>query len=749
MTPGSSSSGDLSGFSMTELFRIDADNQLTTLSEGLLALGSGVDASSVLEELMRAAHSIKGAARIVNVDAAVGIAHVMEDVFVSAQKNPGARFPQSRIDLMLKGTDLLRSVIFDTEPKPTAAEIAEFVRKCGLPADAEESSAPAPTPKPEPAKQELAAQEPQAAEASRSETQTRSVRIGSDNLDRLVSLAGENRITLNRANRFNKEAEEIATVQRSLLISLRGFAETFAGSPQAAEHLEDIRRKIAAAEDLAEQLRLGLDEYSFQISQLGNRLYTEALSCRMRPFADCVLSLKRLVRDLSRSLGKPCRLEVRGENTEVDRDILERLESTLTHLIRNALDHGIEPSHIRDAVGKDPQATITISAAHVSGRLVIRLSDDGRGIDPEYIRKEIVARGLISRVAASTLTFAEVMEFLFLPGFSMSNKVTEISGRGVGLDAVRSTAKALRGTIRVHSTLGAGTTFELSTPISQALARCLLVDIAGTPCALPLARIEGVANIPEEETHYTEGRQHCDWNGQRIGLINAAQVLEFEENQPLTSPLSVVIMSEAGKQFGVVVANFLGEEELLLQPLDSELGKIRDLAATSLMADGSPVLVLDDEDFLLSIRTLAGEGRLRVSKTDKHEDSDVAKHVLVVDDSLTVRELERKLLTERGYEVTTAVDGMDGLSTLREGKFDMVITDVDMPRMDGIELVEKIRANPHFRDLPVMIVSYKDRQEDRERGLEAGADYYLAKSSFHSDELARMVEQFIGPAYQS
>ena len=730
-------SGDLSGFSMTELFRIDADNQLTTLSEGLLALGSGVDPAAVFEELMRAAHSIKGAARVVNVDAAVGIAHAMEDVFVAAQNNPGQPFTQEKIDLMLKGSDLLRGVIFEDESKPSKAEIAAFVSSCAVD-DSEQTPVT-----------NVAKQEPAQPEIQRLETQTRSVRIGSDNLDRLVSLAGENRITLNRANRFNKEAEEILAAQQSLSVALGGLSRLLNGIPQAAAQLADIRQTLLGLENTSQRHRLGLDEYSFQISQLGSRLYTEALSCRMRPFSDCVLSLKRLVRDLGRSLGKPCRLEIHGDATEVDRDILEKLESTLTHLIRNALDHGVEPPHIRESAGKEAEALITISAAHVSGRLVIRISDDGFGINPEHIRKEIVQRGLIGAGAAAHLTFPEVMEFLFLPGFSMSKSITEISGRGVGLDAVRSTARGLRGTIRVQSILGGGTTFELSTPISQALARCLLVDISGIPCAIPLARIEGVANIPDRETSFTEGRQHCDWNGQRIGLISAAQVLEFEEREPVSDKLPVVIMTEAGQQFGVVVSGFLGEEEMLLQSLDPELGKIRDLAATSLMADGSPVLVLDDEDFLLSIRSLAGEGKLRASRSTKTFTGHTAKRVLVVDDSLTVRELEKKLLSARGYEVITAVDGMDGLGSLRENRFDMVITDVDMPRMDGIELVEKIRATPHFRDMPVMIVSYKDRPEDRQRGLEAGADYYLAKSSFHSDELAHMVEQLIGPATSS
>lgn len=725
---------DLSQFSMTELFRLEAETQLTVLAEGLMAVEAGADIARTLEALMRAAHSIKGAARVVGIDAAVQIAHAMEDIFVQAQQRQQA-LPRSLTDLMLRGVDLLQAIAFEQTPPLTEETIAAFLRECEMPPTAAD---PPPV--------ESVAGPVNESRALPGEIAPRSFRVGSDNLDRLVALAGEARLILRRTDKFSREVMGLRKRQHSLGQTLQHFDRLADQYPGLAESVNRLRQEITATENESTLLANRLEEYSFQATSLGNRLYTEALGCRLRPFGDCGPALRRLTRDLSHSLEKPTQIEIRGESTEVDRDILEKLESVLTHLIRNALDHGIEPAKNRTVAGKPPEAQLIVEALHLGGRLVIRLSDDGRGVPVEVIRQEIVQRGLITAAAAENLEIAEVLEFVFLPGFSLARQVTEISGRGVGLDSVRVMARSLHGSVRLLTHEGRGTTVELSLPTSQSLVRCLLMLIDGVPCALPLARIEGVFALPTSAIGFTEGRQHCEWNGHRLGLINAAQVLEFADSEPLTDPLNVLVLTEAGQRFGVVVEKFLGEQELLLQPIDAQLGKWRDLSAAALLEDGTPVLVLDDEDFLTSIRNLAGDGSLRPSIPGAATIGNSAQRVLVVDDSLTVRELERKLLTARGYEVVTAIDGEDGWNTLREGRFDLILTDVDMPRLDGIGLVERIRSTPRFRDLPVMIVSYKDRPEDRQRGLEAGADYYLAKSSFHSDELARLVEELIGKA---
>jgi len=464
----------------------------------------------------------------------------------------------------------------------------------------------------------------------------------------------------------------------------------------------------------------------------------------MRPFADGVEGLPRMVRDLARSLGRQVRLDIIGGSTQVDRDILSKLDAPLGHLLRNALDHGVESPDARRAAGKSPEGVVRIEARHSAGALQIIVSDDGCGVDLDKLRDAVVARNLTTREASGAMSEAELLEFLFLPGFSMKGLVTDVSGRGVGLDAVQDMVKQVRGTVRVSTQPGKGTRFLLQLPVTLSVVRTLLAEIAGEPYAFPLASIVRTLMLPKDRIELLEGRQHFELDGRRIGLVTARQVLAAEAPPPMDD-LPVIVVGDYNHTYGLVVDRFLGERELVVQPLDVQLGKIKDIAAAALMEDGSPVLIVDADDIIRSMDKLVSGGRLAtVSRESATANVRKRKRVLVVDDSLTVRELERKLLGAGGYDVEVAVDGMDGWNALRTGHFNLVITDIDMPRMDGIELVTLINKDPNLKSVPVMIVSYKDRDEDRQRGLEAGAAYYLTKGSFHDETLLQAVVDLIG-----
>jgi two-component system sensor histidine kinase and response regulator WspE len=467
----------------------------------------------------------------------------------------------------------------------------------------------------------------------------------------------------------------------------------------------------------------------------------------MRPFADGLQAFPRMVRDLGRTLGKQVRLEVVGESAQVDRDILQKLDAPLGHLLRNAVDHGVEKPNERRAVGKPAEAVVRLEARHSAGMLQITVSDDGGGIDLDKLRQTVIARKLTTEETAEKLSEAELLEFLFLPGFTMRDVVTDVSGRGVGLDVVQDMLKQVRGTIRVSSQLGKGTRFQLQLPLTLSVIRALLVEIGGEPYAFPLAYIVRTLHLSKDKIESLEGRQHFAFDGQQIGIVPAHQVLE-RGNLTLTSDeLPVVVVGDHTATYGLVVDRFLGSRELVVQTLDARLGKIKDIAAGALMEDGAPVLIVDVEDMIRSVgKIAANDGLSKVERGANAAERRRRKRVLVVDDSLTVRELERKLLTHQGYEVEIAVDGMDGWNAVRTGQFNLVVTDVDMPRMDGIELVTLIKKDPHLKALPVMVVSYKDREEDRNRGLAAGADYYLTKGSFHDETLLQAVADLIGGA---
>ena len=338
----------------------------------------------------------------------------------------------------------------------------------------------------------------------------------------------------------------------------------------------------------------------------------------------------------------------------------------------------------------------------------------------------------------------ELLEFLFLPGFSTKDEVTEISGRGVGLDVVQSMVKTVGGGVRVATQLGRQTVFTLQLPITMSVIRALLVEIAGEPYAFPLMRIDQILFCRHADIRTVEGRQYFQRDGDSIGLVMASHILDLGESTP-PDPMPVVVLSDRGQRFGMIVDAFLGERDLEVRPLDPRLGRVPDINSGSILENGDPVLIVDVEDLVRSIdNVLMGRRLSRIEFERLAERALQRKRILVVDDSITVRELERQLLQSRGFAVDVAVDGMDGWNAFRGGRYDLVVSDVDMPRMDGIELVSLIKADPARTDVPVVIVSYKDREEDRLRGLEAGANRYLTKSSFHDETFLHTIIDLIG-----
>jgi two-component system sensor histidine kinase and response regulator WspE len=330
----------------------------------------------------------------------------------------------------------------------------------------------------------------------------------------------------------------------------------------------------------------------------------------------------------------------------------------------------------------------------------------------------------------------------------MRDTVTEISGRGVGLDVVQNMVKGVRGNIRIANQPGRGMRFQLQLPLTLSVLRTLLFEVGDEPYAIPLSQISRTLKLPKQKVEVLEGRHYFSLDGQQIGLLTAHQVLDCGAPRNLDGELPVIVMGDRAARYGLVVDRFLGERELVVQKLDPRLGKIRDISAGSLMEDGSPVLIVDVEDMLCTIEKLVSSGRLHQVRTEPGQiAARTGKRILIVDDSLTVRQLQCKLLAAHGYHAEVAVDGMDGWNAIQSGGYDLVITDVDMPRVDGIELATLIKRDPRFASVPVVIVSYKDREEDRLRGLEAGADYYLTKGGFHDRTLLQAVVDLIGEAH--
>lgn len=749
---------DLSGFSLAELFRIETENQTAVLTEGLLAMEADAGDRQWLESLMRAAHSLKGASRIADREAGVRISHAMEDCFVAAQADE-AGIAGDRIESLLRGVDLLTAI-----SRVAEADVAkwEIDHKTDVDTLIQSLVAPAPAPAPVAGKGDVdvsgSAKDkavapplpaPRRESSGRSEAVEaagRTVRVRAESLNRLLEFAAESMVGSRWLDHFSKELHAMRLLHEELTTLIEGLRESLAGTmnTRVEAQLTAIRERDAEFATALRERFSELDYFSRRTIDLSTRLYDEVLASRMRPFSDGIEGLPRMVRDTARSLEKEVVLEVVGRATPVDRDVLEKLEAPLVHLLRNAVDHGIEDPDERVRRGKARQGKIRLEARHSAGMLLVVVSDDGGGVDTEAIRARIMSRGLITPEAAQLMSESELLEFLFLPAFTMKDAVSEISGRGVGLDVVKTMLREVGGIVRIASHLHAGTELQLQLPLTLSVLRTLLVEIAGEVYAFPLSRIENVLRVPVESIESLEGRQHISLGEQQVGLVIASQILELEEAAPiLTGEASVVVIGERTARYGIVVDRLLVEKELVIRPLAPLLGKVKDISAASLLEDGSPVLIIDTDDLIRSIENLAGRGRLTQVA---HNESVKKKSVLVVDDSLTVRELERKLLDSRGYRVDIAVDGADGWIAARAGSYDLIVTDVDMPRLDGIELVTRIRADARLKATPVIIVSYKEREEDRRRGLDAGADYYLTKGSFQDDSLLRAVADLIGEA---
>ncbi|NMY28676.1 hybrid sensor histidine kinase/response regulator [Pseudomonas sp. WS 5021] len=754
--------------SLLELFSLEADAQTQVLSAGLLALERNPTQADQLEACMRAAHSLKGAARIVGVDAGVSVAHVMEDCLVSAQESRLYLQPE-HIDALLQGTDLLMRIATpgnSVGPADIQAYVALMERLLDPSQPAAKVVAPppvtAPPAQPLPPLEEslLLPPEPEAAPPVSSDTPRqnkrmteggeRVLRVTAERLNSLLDLSSKSLVETQRLKPYLSSLQRLKRIQSNgarALDNLDGQLKTVDLNLEAQEALADARRLLSEAQLLLAEKTAELDEFGWQAGQRAQVLYDTALACRMRPFADVLAGQARMVRDLGRSLGKQVRLEIEGEKTQVDRDVLEKLEAPLTHLLRNAVDHGIEMPEQRLLAGKPAEGLIRLRASHQAGLLVLELSDDGNGVDLERLRGSIVERNLSPLETALRLSEEELLTFLFLPGFSLRDKVTEVSGRGVGLDAVQHMVRQLRGAVVLEQTAGQGSRFHLEVPLTLSVVRSLVVEVGEEAYAFPLAHIERMCDLEPDEIVQLEGRQHFWHEGRHVGLVAASQLLQRPPGQANQDTLKVVVIRERDAVYGIAVERFIGERTLVVLPLDDRLGKVQDISAGALLDDGSVVLIVDVEDMLRSVDKLLNTGRLeRIARRAQQTVEAARKRILVVDDSLTVRELQRKLLLNRGYDVAVAVDGMDGWNALRSEDFDLLITDIDMPRMDGIELVTLLRRDTRLQSLPVMVVSYKDREEDRRRGLDAGADYYLAKASFHDDALLDAVVELIGGA---
>lgn len=716
--------------SLLKLFLQELELHLDSLSDDLLAFEKGGSSPALVESLMRASHSIKGAARVLGLKVIEEVAHAMEDCFLSVQGGNLA-VGKEHFDFYFQAADSLGRLlgggiggfpaIFEKESH-ALQEIAKGLRtllaggSVSFVNSGRSASAPS-------------GAHDKGVEKSSGDA---SIRVSAQYLTRVMALAAESLVETSRLDPFADSLVRIKDNQEHLIGSLSTLSQLVpsgGGSDAAHALLRELRHQEVDNLDLIRTLREQVYLYSSRNFILSDQLYQEVLAGRMRPLSDILKGFPRMVRDLSRSLNKNIDWVCAGGETSVDRDSLEQLEAPLTHLVRNACDHGIEPLDVRERLGKPQAGVVIVSAGHRGGMLVVEVSDDGAGVDPEKVRARVVESGLLKPDRAQELPLRELFDFMFLPGFSTSPSVSKVSGRGVGLDVVKEVVQSLGGSIEVQSTLGEGTTFSMRLPVTRSVVRTLVVQVGEELYALPLSQVVGVLS-GKSDVEVEGPRQH----------ICARELFQVKSEVDASDMASYILLEDDFKEYVLEVDAIIGEATLLVFPLDARLGKVPGISAASQNEAGDIVLIIDVPDLLYVVsHTEVSNGVMDVSP-ECHVQR-MGKRVLIVDDSVTVREAESIMLRAMGCTVEVAVDGIDAWEAISSEAFDLIITDLDMPRMGGFELLSKIKRDPRYASMPVIVLSYKDRPEDRDRAEELGAFCYISKSEFEDGRLQACVHE--------
>lgn len=481
---------------------------------------------------------------------------------------------------------------------------------------------------------------------------------------------------------------------------------------------------------------------TLRMSLVINELQEEIKRVRMLPLRTITATFGRMVRDLAREQGKQINLTILGGETELDKRVLEQIKDPLIHLLRNAVDHGLETPEARRQAGKPEEGQITLAASQQGHNIVIIVSDDGSGLDLAAIRLAAARRGLMPLAEAEKLSDVEAANLIFDSGLSTSKIITDLSGRGVGLDVVRQNVEALQGILDVSSLPGQGITFTLTLPLTLASSHGLLVRSGEQTFALPLTTVERMLQINSSDISSVSGKEAITYQGKPVALARLADLLELPLNGRDPERVTVVIIAVAEKRLGLIVDDLVGEQEIVIKNLGKQLAKVSGLAGATVLGSGQVILVLHAADLV----KLAARTRMRAAVATDPEPRQSAerKTVLVVDDSITTRTLEKNILESAGYLVRLATDGEEALAALvADGLPHLIVSDINMPRLDGFDLTYRVKHDSRYANIPVILVTSLDSPADKARGIEVGADAYIVKSRFDQGSLLETIEQLI------
>lgn len=765
------------------LYKAASAEHIETIEAGLLHLEKNPADQQQLQALLRATHSLKGDSRMLGVGDAETVTHQMEDLLSEVEQ--GDRVLSSGLcDRLYFGLDAVRKIAH-TAVTGEQTDVSVFHVMAQLMAgdDADIPSGPAATldiiqgdetveidpaatliQVAEETEPDLAAELNQLLKQSPSdqgqskpaETSTTSpyqvdtVRVEAAKLDQLMTQASELAVTKLRIAQRLGEVEQLATLREQWTTDLQAQQLSLTPLKQqlsAADAmlvdqvLQVHQQRLSALSFQIENLKAQVGEDSTRLDITANQLEVGIRNLRMLPVAGLFQLFPRMVRDLAKQQHKQIELVLEGTDTLADKNILEQMQAPLTHLVRNAIDHGIETTAERMAMGKPETATLRLRAYQLGSSIAIELTDDGRGLELTKIQETAIRRGLHTEAELARMTTSQVQSLIFAPGFSTRTQVTEISGRGVGLDVVRANVERLQGTIQVRSIPSQGCTFQLTLSSSLTTTAVLIVEVNQHPYAIPLEYVDKMISVTPDQIFSLEGHPTITDQDQPLSVLWLSDVLELpaEQDRHETERTNIpcVILQIGSERLGLFIDQLVDQQDIVLKPQSKLLKRIRNITGATILGNGEICMVLNPQDFLQATQ---GMDDLTLSE---HLHEAVTSKVLLVEDSIPIRTQMKRILQGAGYDVTAAVDGQEGLEKLQADRFDAVVSDVEMPNLTGLEMTAQIRQRQEYQQLPIVLVTTLAKEEDKRRGQEAGANAYLTKGDFDQTLLIETLRRLI------
>jgi two-component system, chemotaxis family, sensor kinase CheA len=722
----------------------EARDRLKALGEALLGLEQTPGHHDAMGEAMRQAHSLKGSALMLGFTDISQISHQLEDLFVAARKSPSL-LNSAAFDVIFGSLDVLSARVEqlakgDLEPFDITQSCNQISALLAPPAPAAPGS--------DPVSERVRGSDPvtERGTGARVTELRQSLRVPVEKLNRLTHLAPE--MVVQSLKAFERHAE-LRRLER-ILSRLRDRVREARVMPETAD--VDRGAQLGEYADALDSLTRRMREFlvNFSDDRVRLNLITEDLrqsviELTMLPIAHVFDAFPRAVRDLARAFEKEIELTIRGRDTELDKKIIEQIGEPLIHLVRNAVDHGIEAPAERVRLGKPAAGQLGLSAEQQGNRILIVLRDDGGGLDPARLREAAVRKGVASAADVARWMPQQLFELIFQPGFSTRESATDVSGRGVGMDIVKSVVERLGGTVRLQSELNRGTTVTLNLPLSLALLRVVLVEAGDELFAFPTAAVRRILQVSGREVAQFQQESVVDISGEMIPVCPLAGMLTLPA-APEGSRQTMLVAETSEGRFGMLVDAVHEEQELVFKELRGPLRNQRTFTGAALLGNGDIVPILDVSALF---DLVSGGAALAATPAVERRAVSRRTRVLVVDDSLVAGELQKSILIAAGYEAEIAPDGAEALDALRQKEWDLVIADVDMPRVNGFELTARLRADERFHDIPVIIVTGRDSVDDRRRGFEVGADAYVLKREFDQNQLLDTVRRLIGRGAES